>query len=252
MENIKSDEALRIWIINHLCDQLGEHAVLKGGMVLRLLDCPRYTNDLDYTFIPYNSKKEIVAPILAALNELDGVKIQHRVHSTNAQFDVILENNFGTFKTQVEANVAESCDVQQLSTADLSLHYEQTPRVIMVMRFDVMLANKLAAWNERRLMRDLYDAYFMSKNMTALPNIDVLQKRLQDIHYAKRVGGKALPKKMTVTEFCLVLETTLKKLTADDLENELRDYLDPQQFLGLDAKIRIVLNEMTEQLRHSQ
>jgi predicted nucleotidyltransferase component of viral defense system len=249
MENIKSDEALRIWIINHLCDRQGEHAVLKGGMVLRLLGCPRYTNDLDYTFIPFNSKKEIVAPILEALKELQGVTIEHRIHSTNAQFDVVLKNNFGTFKTQVEANVAESCEAQQLSTFELSVQYEQTPRVILVMRFDVMLANKLAAWNERRLMRDLYDAYFMSKNMSPTPDMTVLKSRLQNIRYAKRVGGKTMPKKISVSEFCDSLESTLKVLTADDLENELRDYLDPQQFLGLDTKIRIALGNMIDQLR---
>jgi hypothetical protein len=33
-------------------------------MELRLLDCPRYTNDLDYVFIPFASKKE-VSKILA-------------------------------------------------------------------------------------------------------------------------------------------------------------------------------------------
>ena len=52
MENIQSDEALRVWIINYFSEKLGKHAILKGGMVLRILDCPRYTNDLDYVFIP--------------------------------------------------------------------------------------------------------------------------------------------------------------------------------------------------------
>lgn len=249
MENIKSDEALRVWVITHLSDRLGNHAILKGGMVLRLLDCPRYTNDLDYIFIPFTSKKDIVAPILTALKELKGVTIHHRVHSTNAQFDVILKNEFGTYKTQVEANVAMECPSQSVSTADLAAQYDQTVRVIRVMRFDVMLAHKLAAWNERRLMRDLYDAYFMVKNMSVLPDKTVLQQRLQDIRYAKRVGGKNFPKMMTLPEFYTALISEVNVVTAANLEDELRDYLEPQQLAGLDKKILITLNQMVEALQ---
>lgn len=36
------------------------HAILKGGMVLKLLGSTRKTLDLDYTFVPFKSKKEIV------------------------------------------------------------------------------------------------------------------------------------------------------------------------------------------------
>lgn len=249
MENIKSDEALRIWVIAHLSERLGEHAILKGGMVLRLLDCPRYTNDLDYIFIPFKSKKDIVAPILKALKELEGAEIHHRVHSTNAQFDVLLKNEFGIFKTQVEANVAEACESQPVSTADLATQYDQTVRVVRVMRFDIMLAHKLAAWNERRLMRDLYDAYFMVKNLSVLPNLDVLKGRLQNIRYAKRVGGKALPKQMTISEFCDVLANEAKNVTDADLESELRDYLDPKLFAGMSKKIAIVVSQMVDEIQ---
>ena len=249
MENIRSDEALRVWVITHLSDRLGNHAILKGGMVLRLLDCPRYTNDLDYIFIPFTSKKDIIAPILAALKELEGVTVHHRTHSTNAQFDVILENEFGTYKTQVEANVATECASQSVSTTDLATQYDQTARVIRVMRFDMMLAHKLAAWNERRLMRDLFDAYFMVKNMSVLPDLNVLQQRLQNIRYAKGVWGKNLPKKMTLPEFYVALISEAKAMTPTDLENELRDYLEPHQMAGLGKKILIALNQMIEALQ---
>ncbi len=249
MDTIQSDEALRVWIITHLCDKLGDHAILKGGMVLRLLDCPRYTNDLDYVFIPYKSKKDILPLILETLKSLKGTTVQHRVHSTNAQFDVNLKNDFGTFKTQIEANVAEDCASQVISTQDLASHYAQMPRAIRVMRFDIMLAHKLAAWNERRLMRDLYDAYFMCKYMTDLPNLDVLRRRLEAVRYAKRVSGKSLPKKMSLDEFCSVMESELKSVTAADFETELRDYLDAGQLAGLETKVRITLTQMCERIR---
>lgn len=144
--------------------------------------------------------------------------------------------------------MAEACTSQPVSTADLATHYDQTVRVIQVMRFDIMLAHKLAAWNERRLMRDLFDAYFMVKNMSVLPDLNVLQKRLQNIRYAKRVGGKSLPKTMTLPEFYDALMSDVKAVTPADLESELRDSLDPLQMAGLDKKILITLNQMIEAL----
>ena len=247
MNTIQSDEALRVFIINQLGKKLGEHAILKGGMVLRLLDCPRYTNDLDYVFIPFKSKKEIAPRIEKALRELEGLEIKHRFHSTNAQFDVALKNTFGTFKTQIEANVSNHCEAQSLTTGDFAIQFQQAPQIIRVMRFDMMLAHKLMAWNERRLMRDLYDAYFIFKSLNVTPNLDVLRGRLQNIHYAKRISGKSLPKKMSLEEFWQLLASELKTLTPVDLENELRDSLDVHQLLGLDKKIAIALTQMIDQ-----
>ncbi|OGQ21387.1 MAG: hypothetical protein A3I05_02160 [Deltaproteobacteria bacterium RIFCSPLOWO2_02_FULL_44_10] len=248
MDTIQSDEALRIFIINHLGKSLGEHAILKGGMVLRLLDCPRYTNDLDYVFIPFKSKREIQPLIMKTLGELEGVEVKHRFHSTNVQFDVMLKNRFGTFKTQIEANVADTCAAQAMTTGDVALQFQQAPQIIRVMRFDVMLAHKLAAWNERRLMRDLYDAYFIFKHLNVSPHLDVLRLRLEDIHYAKSISGKSLPKKMSLEKFWKLLASELKTLTDADLEHELRDSLEEHQLLGLDHKIRIVLTQMMEQI----
>jgi hypothetical protein len=39
-------EKLMIEVIHFLSDQFPNQAILKGGMELRLIDCPRYTNDL--------------------------------------------------------------------------------------------------------------------------------------------------------------------------------------------------------------
>ncbi len=246
METVKSDEALRVLIINQLGKKLGEHAILKGGMVLRLLDCPRYTNDLDYIFIPFKSKKQIAPLIEEVLKEMEGLEVRHRFHSTNVQFDVVVKNTFGTFKTQVEANVSADCAAQPMTTGDFAKQFHQPPQIIRVMRFDVMLAHKLMAWNERRLMRDLYDAYFITKHLNVTPNLDVLRKRLENIHYAKRMSGKSLPKKLSLEEFWQVLALELKTLTYADLENELRDSLDRHELLGLDNKIRIALIQMME------
>lgn len=52
MTEIDDSEGLMVWLMNYLADTFGHSAILKGGMELRLLYCPRHTNDIDYVFIP--------------------------------------------------------------------------------------------------------------------------------------------------------------------------------------------------------
>jgi len=51
MPDIKTTEDLMLFLINLFGEKYPQSAILKGGMALRLLDCPRFTNDLDYIFI---------------------------------------------------------------------------------------------------------------------------------------------------------------------------------------------------------
>lgn len=249
MKNVQSDEGLRLWIISHLSEKLGNHAILKGGMVLRLLDCPRYTNDLDYVFVPFRSKKEIVPLLDKAFEGLDGVQIKKGLHSTSVRYDIAMTNAFGTFRTQVEANVSESCESEPISTGDVASQHQQLPRVVRVMRFDVALAHKLAAWNERGLVRDLYDAYFIHKHLNQIPHIPTLAKRLEKINYAKSLKGPSLPRHMTLEEFLAHLEKGVFALTDNNIREELRDSLEPTQLAGLSLKIRVGLSQMVEKIR---
>ncbi len=247
MENIQSDEALRVFIINYLSEKMGKHAILKGGMVLRLLESPRYTNDLDYIFVPFKSKKDIVDLIKSALEAVN-CSVSFNLHSTSARFLVKFENKHGVFKTQIEANVDESCEAEAISTGDLALHYDQLPRIVRVMKLNVALAHKLAAWNERNLIRDLYDAYFFFKSLQILPDIKTLNTRLNHINYARSVKATGLSKSMTLANFCIKLREKLDNLTFKDVETELRDTLSPNQLPGLEKKIKVVLLELVEKL----
>ncbi|TFG65851.1 MAG: hypothetical protein E4H28_03325, partial [Gemmatimonadales bacterium] len=68
--------------------------------------------------------------------------------------------DYNGIKTQIEVHVAAECETEELSTMALARANNQQGRIIRVMSLPVALAHKLAAWNERRLMRDLYDAWF--------------------------------------------------------------------------------------------
>jgi len=46
MSNIETTEELMLFLIHLFGENFPQSAILKGGMTLRLLDSPRYTNDL--------------------------------------------------------------------------------------------------------------------------------------------------------------------------------------------------------------
>lgn len=248
MDEIRSDEALRVWIINHLSRKLAGHAVLRGGMILRILDCPRHTNGIDYVFVPFRSKKEVIPLMEKAFKNLEGLEFSCRFHSTNAQYLVKLSNRHGSFQTQVEIGVAPSCEQEPISTGNFAMQYHQQPEIVSVMRLDVVIAHKLAAWNERNLMRDLYDVYFLHVQLHAKPDGEALAGRLREINYAKKTGGKGRPRQMTPGQFAEKLRQEAQRLQQQDLEEELRDFLPFSHLAGLDKKIRIALNQIAEAL----
>jgi hypothetical protein len=51
-------EQLLVEVMDVIARRFDKRAVLRGGMVLRVLGCERMTNDVDYVFVPYASKKD--------------------------------------------------------------------------------------------------------------------------------------------------------------------------------------------------
>ncbi|MBI5543928.1 MAG: nucleotidyl transferase AbiEii/AbiGii toxin family protein [Deltaproteobacteria bacterium] len=239
-------EALMIEVMNHLADRFGNHAILKGGMVLRLLDSPRHTNDLDYVFVPYSSKKDIKDDLVEALRTIPDCVVSCSLNSKCLRCIV----RSGQEALQVEVQAEMECKSQALSNADLARAHNQQGRIIRVMHLDAALAHKLAAWNERELMRDLYDAYFLWQVAGVKPALEVLAKRLERIE--SRRPGKAKPTRMTVTQFADALDAAAGKLDPEAVSAELGDYLERIELAGLDKKIQIALRKIAEWLRTPQ
>lgn len=230
LAEIHDTESLMVWLMNRIADSFGSHAILKGGMQLRLVDCPRFTNDLDYVFVPFSSKKAVRNRIQDALMENPGIRVRSSINSKCIRYDVMFEQ----LKVQVEVNVALHCESQELSTVSLARTKNQQGRIIRVMNFGCALAHKLAAWNERGLVRDLFDVYFMAIILNISPDPKVLKQRLAKIE--RRTKG-AKPDNMTMSDFVRKLKTAADDLTPAKVSNELRDYMSPEELPGLDLKI---------------
>ena len=81
MEMFKSTEALLSWIVDFFAQKFGNSAILKGGMSLRLMHSPRYTNDVDYIFVPFDSKKDVKTLVGEALAQVEGLSFNTTMNS---------------------------------------------------------------------------------------------------------------------------------------------------------------------------
>jgi predicted nucleotidyltransferase component of viral defense system len=227
-------EHLLVFIMDRIAERLTTHAVLKGGMALRLTNSPRSTNDLDYVFVPFKSKSDIVELVLDCLKDIPGITCSYLLNSKCLRINISTEDNI---MVQVEANVMLECISSTLSNQVLAQKYGLAPRAVKVMSFEVALANKLAAWCERRLVRDIFDIYYLSTVLSKIPDSKVLANRLIKLNYARNVKDKK--KNLTYQELAAELEEYVANLSMEQIEGELGPYFPSGTLVGLDNTIKI-------------
>jgi len=236
-DSAMSVDELIIWVIHRFSEVFQEHVILKGGMQLMLLSSERATNDLDYVFVPFDSKKEIAPRIEELLGELPDARVEMSLHSTSGR--LLLAQ--GDASIQIEFNVASHVPSDSLTTELLAKKVNRLPQVIRVMKNEVAMAHKLAAWNERRLARDLYDIYFWYAQMGVLPDREVLKIRLS------RVVSR-LPKlkmgSMSLGEFWSGLESEVGDLDQAGFYGQLRPLFPTRRLEGLLPVLKSKLSEL--------
>lgn len=236
---IEKEQQLLARVLDLFAQRFDKKAVLRGGMVLRVLGSPRLTNDLDYVFVPYKSKKDIVDEILTCLRSIEGADLNYSLNSKCLR--VVLTVNQTTI--QVEAKVALDVETTTTSTRLFSSQFDLPPRIIHVVDTNVALANKLAAWNERRLVRDIYDIWFLLQ-MNATPHTPTLEKRLRRSAYSRLVKAQDYFSGRTCSEFYDFIRTKVAELSEEQIVNELADYLSPEETNGLALLFRAALAKL--------
>ena len=220
-------------IIDVITSKYDKQAILRGGMVLRILGCERFTNDVDYVFVPFASKKDIAEELVKTLKEIPRVSVSHSMHSTCLR--VVLKR--GQVSAQVEAKVAMEMPIAVLSNSGFAKSFGLQPRLLAVVDYEVALADKMGAWNERRLMRDLYDIWFYLR-MGIRPDAATLEKRLLKPSYSKAVNKNDYFIGAGKDDFYSFLRESVKGLEDGDYIHELSDYLPPANMTGLAMRVR--------------
>ena len=115
------------------------------------------------------------------------------------------------------------------------------------MEYTESLSHKLAAWNERRLLRDIYDIYYYYSILNITPNISVLKKRLKNV---VSIGKSKKKEEVSLFDFSRELKDYSNKLKQENLF-ELSDYLPQSELVGLHMKIKGALGEIVNILLES-
>ncbi|MCD4654731.1 nucleotidyl transferase AbiEii/AbiGii toxin family protein [bacterium] len=233
---IKKEQELLARVLDIFAQKFDKKAVLRGGMVLRILGSPRLTNDLDYVFVPYKLKKDIITNIISCLELIKGAELDYSLNSKCLRFVLTVENT----TIQIEATVAMKVDTSTVSTRLFSPQFNLPQRIIHVVDYPIALANKIAAWNERRLIRDLYDIWFFLQ-MYVEPDHATLEKRLRKPNYSRLIRPADHFTGRTCSEFYTFMRERVAMLSDETFDVELSDYLPSKEIVGLSAFIRSAL-----------
>jgi predicted nucleotidyltransferase component of viral defense system len=234
---------LMVKILHHLAARFKEHAILKGGMELALFSSGRSTNDLDFVFVPYESKKNIANEIYRELSDLPGgsYKISLSHNSRHSKFEV----SEGEVVVEIEVSVAPHMDSVAVNTAVLAKPHGIQPQIIRVMKPEIALAHKIAAWNERRILRDLYDIYYWYGVLKVSPEVAILKARLHNVE--SRIPSLRKRKVMSMKQLCEDLEEYLSNFTQDDINRELTS-IDVNDRAGLEVVLKSQIRRLIANL----
>ena len=232
LPNIQNTDQLFYFLIHTISEDFQDHAILKGGMVLKLFGSRRETYDLDFIFVSFDSKKDLSITIRKFFNSIEGLNSKVTLNSKMIRVLV----SVGDIKAQVEINIASGVKTDVVSTVALKdSKTTVVPKVIKIMSLDVALSHKLAAWNERRLIRDLYDISYLFDVQNIIPDIDTLLNRLDSIE--SRIPSLRKVKKMNLAEFSIALKKECQLITQKRVEDELSALLDENEIAGLSMRM---------------
>ena len=237
---MEKKQALLALVMNLFAERLDKNSILRGGMVLRVLGCDRLTNDLDYIFVPYKSKKDIVQEIIKTLNEIDGAEIEYSLNSKCLRIILTVDG----VSIQIEAKVAMAASTQIVSTKEVAAAFGLPARLIKVIDYPIALADKMAAWNERRLIRDIYDIWFYL-SMNVRPDRETLRKRLKKPLYSRLIDENDYFRGENIRDFYDFMIDNVNKVTDEQIMDELADYLKKDDIYGLAMKFRVELAKLS-------
>jgi len=229
-------ETALLEVIQKIAEAFGPKAVLRGGMALRLQGVSRSTIDADFSFQPsVHKKKDFGEELVDLITTLSDGPIEVIYHSSIVK--IIAKVN--SVKVIVEGSVSSAFEPTLISTAPMAYRLNKQPALISIMPNNMALAHKLAAWLERRLVRDLYDIYVLYDRLGSTPDLEVLKTRLEKINYLKGVAPR--PKLRDSSALLRFLKDQVKILDPDVIESQMQGLIDDRELNGIGVYIKNVV-----------
>lgn len=235
-------EELLAKILSQLAEKFKNQLILKGGILLRLLNSARSTQDLDYVWIRTKKRTFFAEDVKKALEELDGISVTDiRANSRGVFLEI--RDRLSDQKTKVEINMVPSTHLppKPMSTAALTRPYALKTRVIAVMDPAEAFAHKIAATLERDLVRDLYD-------LTQLEPLTPFDQKTLEDRLSRLEIGRAKPRRIGLREAASLLRRKSEFLNQKRIETELSGMLPEEQIPGLEYLIRASVSRIVQRL----
>jgi len=239
-KEIKNTDELLLWFMSFFNDRFKGNAILKGGMILRLLNSPRNTNDLDYLFVPFVSKKEVFPIIEKELSNIEGIETKITVDSKCLSCKI----RYGMLAVQIEVTIADSCQSESVSNASIIDYNVNEPQIITIQKREIALAHKIIAWFERGLYRDLYDIYFFISILDVSPDTTTIYERLESVQQ----GRVNKTRKVSIKELLKWITEQKLNISQDKIELELSPLFDEGELAGMDMKMKVALVKLMDEL----
>ena len=181
----------------------------------------------------------MVDDLVSALQRIDDAHVTYTLNSKCLR--VALSRH--DVSVQIEVKTARDLPVSLVSNRDLARQYGLPPRLIPVVDYPVALADKMAAWNERRLVRDVYDIWFYLR-MGVRPDVASLERRLAKPAYSRLLERTEHFRGTKAESFYSFLREWVQELTGREIEAGLGDYLPPDELVGLGMRFRAELAKL--------
>lgn len=237
-----SNEKLLVSLLNLLAERLKDRLILKGGMLLRLLECPRYTKDLDFCFLSKESKKILMKEVVSALYGESNWKVTRQDLNSRGIFIDVLDR-VSQAEATLEISVIPSTHLppEPVSTAKVAELYSLSGRVVRVMAPAEAFSNKIAACLERSVGRDLYDLSLFEPMTTF--DVSTLEDRFSRLEI-----DRSKPKKITWDEAAALLQKRLDAFTEERLRAEVFPLIPRDHQPGLLLIIRASVSRIIQRI----
>ncbi len=239
---MKPTEELLARILNHLAEKFKNQLILKGGILLRLLNSPRSTQDIDYSWVRTKKRTLFANDIKEGLESMEGILVSDvRCNSRGIFMQLIDQNSKQMAKVEIGVVTSLHLPPTPLSTAPLANIYSLKNCIVSTMNLAEAFSHKLAASLERNLMRDLYDLTQMEPLSDF--DLDVFRERLKHLEIRRDK-----PRAVSIEEAILLLKKKANGVTQKDIEDELSAVIPKDRLIGSDLMIRASLSRIISKL----
>lgn len=240
---MKNREELLLKVMHLMSAHFKDQIILEGGMLLRLLNSPRTTQDVDYLFVSEKSKKILSAEIKNVLSRFGEIAVINVKLNSRGIFIDLEDKSDSNVRAFLEINVVPNFlkTPMSISTVALAGRYSMTGRVITAMDISEAFSHKIAAAIQRDSIRDLYDITILEPLCDM--DMDVLKKRFSSLSIKRQKE-----KKISFAEAAEILRTKANGITYEKVEKELGAWLPQETLRGMDLIIRASMLRVVQKI----